>query len=154
MPDSARIDFSELNKMAADLGRVPDDSGEFFRQAIETTARHVKDTARENAKGMAHAPAFPYSITYDVGVGYDQSIGQQAMSVIGGAISGARASVLRAEIGPDKNRAQGALGNLIEYGSVNNPPQGIMHGALQANEVDFEKGIAKATDDALKKAGL
>ena len=154
MPDGVRIDFSELDKLAADLGQVPAESGKNFLQAIEHTARAVKDTARDNAKGMAHAPAFPYSITYDVGVGYDQSAAQQAMSVIGGAISGARSSTLRAEIGPDKNRAQGALGNLIEYGSVNNPPQGIMHGALQANEADFERGIEKATDDALKKAGL
>jgi hypothetical protein len=150
----AEIDNSDLAKLASDLGRTSDAAWKNMQTAIEVTARHVRDTARENATGMAHAPAFPYSITYDVGVGYDQSIGQAAMSVISGGISSARSSTLRAEIGPDKDRPQGALGNLIEYGSVHNPPQGIMHGALQANEADFEKGIDKSIDDALKKAGL
>ena len=103
---------------------------------------------------MTHAPAFPYSITYDIGVGYGQTLGQSVGSVIGGGIASAQSSTLRAEIGPDKGRAQGALGNLIEYGSVNNPPQGIMHGAVQANEADFDKGVDKAIDDALKVVGL
>lgn len=154
MADGIELDNSDFSKLAADLGNAPSNSGKFLRKAIEVTARNVRDTARENAKGMAHAPAFPYSITYDIGVGYDQSVGQAARSVLDGGISGAESSTLRAEIGPDKNRRQGALGNLIEYGSVNNPPQGIMHGALQENEDDFEKGIDIAIGDALKELGL
>lgn len=150
----ADIDNSGLSKLSSDLGRVSDAAWKNMQTAIEVTARNVKDTARENATGMEHAPAFPYSITYDVGVGYDQSVGQAAASVISGGISSARGTTLRAEIGPDKDRPQGALGNLIEYGSVKNPPQGIMHGALQANEADFEKGIDRAIDDALKAVGL
>ncbi|MEV8269149.1 hypothetical protein AB0P19_02305 [Microbacterium oleivorans] len=134
----ADIDASALHKLAADLGEVPRRSSKNFRQAIEVTARHVRDTARENATGMAHAPAFPYSITYD----------------ITGSGSTGTGSTLDAEIGPDKARTQGALGNLIEFGSINNPPQGIMHGALQQNEADFERGIDRAVDDALKAIGL
>lgn len=148
------VDNSDLSKLAMDLGRAPRAAGPFLAKAIEVTARNVKDTAKKNATGMAHAPAFPYSIGYDIGVGYDQTFGQSTGSVIAGAIASAESSVLRAEIGPDKGRAQGALGNLIEYGSVNNPPQGIMHGALQANEADFAKGVDKAIDDALKVVGL
>lgn len=132
------LDASDFSKLSADLGEVPERSGRTLRQAIEVTARHVRDTARENAVGMGHAPAFPYSITYD----------------IEGSGSRATGSQLSAEIGPDKERPQGALGNLIEYGSVNNPPQGIMHGALQANEADFERGIDRAIEDALKAVGL
>jgi len=135
MPEPDAEDFS---KLARDLGDVPERSGRTLRQAIEVTARHVRDTARENATGMSHAPAFPYSITYD----------------IEGSGSRATGSQLSAEIGPDKDRPQGALGNLIEYGSVKNPPQGIMHGALQANEADFERGVDRAIDDALKAVGL
>ncbi|MBT2485810.1 MULTISPECIES: hypothetical protein [unclassified Microbacterium] len=87
---------------------------------------------------MAHAPAFPYSITYDIEGSGSRSAGSQ----------------LSAEIGPDKDRPQGALGNLIEFGSVKNPPQGIMHGALQENEADFERGVDRAIEDALKAVGL
>lgn len=132
------IDNSELDKLAADLGEVPARSGKNLRKAIEVTARNVRDEWRKNATGMAHAPAFPYSITYD----------------IEGSGNRATGSRLEAEIGPDKDRPQGALGNLIEYGSVNNPPQGLGHGALQANEADFERGIDRAIDDALKGLGL
>lgn len=151
MPD---IDNSDLSKLSADLGSLPRAAGPFLHQAVEVTARNVRDTARENATGMAHAPAFPHSITYDVGIGYAQNFGDSVASVLAGGISSAQSSTFSAEIGPDKGRPQGALGNLIEYGSVNNPPQGIMHGALQANEADFEKGVEKAIDDALKKVGL
>lgn len=150
----ADVDNSDLSKMVSDLGRASSETWENAQKAITVTARNVRDTARENSQGMAHAPAFPYSITYDIGVGYDQSIGQMVSSVLDGGISSARGSTLRAEIGPDKDRPQGALGNLIEYGSVNNSPMGIMHGALQANEADFERGVDRAVDDALRGLGL
>lgn len=154
MTDRFEVDSSDFSRLAADLGAAPRAAGPFLRKAIEVTARNVRDTARENAQGMAHAPAFPYSITYDLGVGHEQSLGQAASSVIAGGFTSAESSTLSAEIGPDKNRAQGALGNLIEYGSIRNPPQGIMHGALQANEADFERGVDRAIDDALKEVGL
>lgn len=131
------FDFSELDQLAADLGEAAKNVGPFVRKAVEVTARNVRDDWRENAKGMDHAPAFPFSITYDL-------IGFQGFG----------ATALNAEIGPDKDRKQGALGNLIEYGSRNNPPQGLGHGALQRNEADFERGIEKAIDDALKASGL
>lgn len=135
-------DFSKLSR---DLSAVPAESGKLFRQAIEVTARNIKDTARENSQGIGHAPHFPRSITYDISAG---------VSLLRETFGGGGSDTLSAEIGPDKDRPQGDLGNLIEYGSVNNPPQGIMHGALQANEADFARGIEKATDDALRAAGL
>lgn len=135
----------DLSKLSRDLADVPAASGQFFRQAIEVTARSVRDTARENATGLEHAPAFPQSITYDV---------SSNVSLLRNAFGGGGVNTVSAEIGPDKDRPQGALGNLIEYGSINNPPQGIMHGALQANEADFERGIEKATDDALRGLGF
>ena len=132
------IDNSELDKLAADLGAVPARSGRNLRKAIEVTARNVRDTWRDESRGLAHAPAFPSSVTYD----------------ISGSGSRATGSQLEAEIGPDKERRQGALGNLLEYGSVNNAGFNFGHRALQENEADFERGIDRAVDDALKAAGL
>lgn len=145
MADGVSIDSSDFSKLSADIGKAPSTSGKTLRQAIEVTARNVRDTAREKASGLDHAPAFPYSITYDIGANH---------SLLRETFGGGGADTLTAEIGPDKNRTQGALGNLLEYGSVNNPPRGIMHGALQENEADFERGIDKAIDDALKGVGL
>lgn len=143
--DGVQYDFSELDKLAVDVGDVPAASGKNLFAAVEVAAVNVRDTARKNATGMAHAPAFPRSISYDIGAGY---------SFARENFGGGGADSITAEIGPDKARPQGALGNLIEYGSVNNPPQGIMHGALQANEADLERGITKALDSALDGLGL
>lgn len=144
MADGYEVDSSDFSRLAADMSKVATTVSPFLRKAVEVAARNVRDAARKNATGMAHAPAFPYSISYDFA-------GSQGG--VFAAVAGGRGD-LEVEIGPDKDRAQGALGNLIEYGSVNNAPQGIMHGALQANEADFERGIDRAIDDALKAAGL
>lgn len=148
MPDGIEANSSDLGKLSADLGKAPTASSRNLRAAIEVTARNVRDVARTNASGMAHAPAFPSSITYD------WAGDTHGGGALGAFVGGSGAYDLEMEIGPDKDRPQGSLGNLIEYGSVNNPPQGIMHGALQANEADFEAGVEKAIDDALKGLGL
>lgn len=133
------IDNSELNKLAADLGKVPARSGRNLRKAIEVTARNVKDTWREKASGSTSFPDFPRAITYDVE----------------GSGSRATGSNLQAEIGPDAELGYpGSWGAILEYGSVNSPPRGYGHAALQENEADFERGIDRAIDDALRAAGL
>lgn len=131
------IDFSELDRLTADLGEVPKKAGPKLRQAAEVSARKLRDEWRTQARGLAHAPAFPSSITYDIKT-------RRAFGV----------SQVDAEIGPDKDRNQGALGNLIEFGSVNNSPQGLGLGALQATQADFERGLEIALDQAEKEAGL
>lgn len=131
------VDFSDLVVLADDLDGAADGAAENIVKAVEVSARNVKDDWKDSAKGMAHAPAFPFSITYDLE-------GESSMS--GSSVS--------AEIGPDKGRKQGALGNLIEYGSSNNPPQGLGHGALQREEKGFQRGVEKAVDDSLKASGL
>ncbi|MCS3426747.1 hypothetical protein [Leucobacter aridicollis] len=131
------VDWREFSELARDLGEVPEKSGKNIRKAVEVSARKVKDHWRDEAKGMIHAPAFPFSVSYDLNGFYGFGV-----------------SVLSAEIGPDKGSRQGALGNLIEFGSRNNAPQGIGQAALHANEADFEHGLALAVDDALKESNL
>jgi len=145
MSDGIQIDASDISKLAADIGRAPSKSGRTLRQAMEVTATKIRDAARQKASGLEHAPAFPASITYDIGANH---------SLLRETFGAGGADSIVAEIGPDKDRPQGALGNLLEFGSVNNSPRGIMHGALQENESDFEKGLEKAIDDALKGVGL
>lgn len=133
--DDIRVDFSEFDRLAVDVGDVVPNAGRYIRSAVEVTARHIKDDWKDEAKGMAHAPAFPNAIHYDVSV-----------------FQGFGRSQVEAEIGPDKDRPQGALGNLIEYGSVNNRPQGLGHGALERNADDLERGLVKALEDAERVA--
>jgi hypothetical protein len=130
------VDNSDLSRLAADVGRLPGEARPFLRQAAGITARKIQRSWRDEASGIPHAPYFPASITHEV------------------RSSNSPIAPIEAEIGPDKNLPQGALGNLIEYGSVNNPAQGLGHGALQRNEGDFERGIDRAVADALKAVGL
>lgn len=139
------FDFSELDKLAADLGDVGEKAGQHVRRAVEISARNVKEYWAENAKGMDHAPAFPASITYDMGANH---------SLLRNVFGGGGANSIQADIGPDKDRTQGALGNLIEYGSRNNPPMGLGHGALQRESENFEWQISKAAHESLKELDL
>lgn len=131
MSDGFTIDTAEVDQLAADLGQIPANAGVLVSKAVEVTARNIRDHWREGASGMRHAPAYPSSITYDMS-----------------SFTGFGVTVLQAEIGPDKDRTQGALGNLIEYGSINNPPQGQGQAALEANVDDFEKGLDMALETA------
>lgn len=130
-------DFSEFDRLATDLGNVAADAGKNIRSAVEVGSRNVKNDWRDSSRGLPHAPGLPGSITYDIKT-----------------FHGFGVSIVEGEIGPDKARYQGALGSLVEYGSVNNPPMGLGHGALQREQEDFVKGITMATADAEKKNNL
>lgn len=134
MTDSFSMDFSEIDEIVADLGRVAATAGQYVRKAVEVAARNNKDDWRDFAKAEltpGSARKFPFSITYDITT-----------------FQGFGLSIIQAEIGPDKDRPQGALGNLLEYGSVNNAPKSYGANALKANESDFQRGLAAALEDA------
>lgn len=117
-----------LREVAAALSGAPTMLDVKVKQAVTVTARKVQLSARAKASGYAHLPAYPYSITYDV-----------TESVAGA----------EAEIGPDKELAQGPLGNIIEYGTRKNAPIPHMGPALDENEEDLVKGVETAVSQAL-----
>lgn len=117
------VDATEVGQLAADLtAAAPRVQGEALR-AVDRAAVQVKKTARDRVKGLAHAPAYPSSIGYDTR--WD-------------------GAVYEAEIGPDKDKRQGALGNLLEYGSVNNPPVPHLGPALDAELPQLAAALARA----------
>jgi hypothetical protein len=90
------------------------------RDVVSKGALNVKEDWRERWSGLKHAPSLQYAVTYDT------------------AEEGTR---LSAEIGPDKDKRQGALGNLLEFGSVNNAPHPAGSPALDVEQPRFEKAI-------------
>lgn len=128
---------SELAALEADLRQCAAEIGPQLRKAVEITARNVRDDWREFSGNLRRAPAYSRSITYDI----------EGRNVFGKGI-------IRAEIGPEKSRPQGALGNLIEYGSVNNPPNLFGLNALNVNERDFVRGCTIAVETAEALAGI
>lgn len=125
------FDFSDLRVLSAELDASTLEVRNNVRKALTVTARNVKDEAARLSSGLAHAPYYPRSITYDV------------------HSSGSSTAPFEAEIGPDKGRAQGALGNILEYGTSKNAPIPHLGPALRANEADFMEGLARAAGDVL-----
>lgn len=100
------------------------------RTVVQKGALNIKTEGRNNA--LASAPTrnarAPYAITYDTKIG--------------------KTSV-DAEIGYDKDKSGGALGNLLEYGSRNNPPHRDLGRALDNEESRFEQALAAAVERLL-----
>lgn len=130
----AEFDFSQIDKLAADLGSVTQGTQANVRKAVEVTARKVKDSWRDKLKGSSTLPGLPTAVSYDI---------RQP----GGSVE--------AEIGFDKGRRQGALGNVSEFGVPGRTgPRGFGLAALNENQEDFVTGIELAVDDDLKGADL
>lgn len=127
---SLGFDFSEMDKLAADLADAPAEVIPRVRKAVEVTARGIKDSWRDAAKSKVdrgHAKRYPSSIDYDMLLDTDGVIG--------------------AEIGPSLTKAQGALGFLEDApGGVRSTPQRNREKSLADNIEDFERGLLKATE--------
>lgn len=81
---------------------------------------NIKNDWAQRWSGLAHAPAVGASINFDV---------FYTLTAVNG------------EVGADKGKRQGALANLIEFGSVNNGPIPGGLPALQAEQPRFEKAL-------------
>lgn len=148
MADGISLDFSDVVKLAASLGKVADNAGEEIRKAVEVTARRVKDDWRDPLKGSQHLPGGAASVTYSLG-----SSGESFLRDVFNSGSGELANAVTAEIGPEL-KGQGPLVGMLEYGTPTTGARGFGAAALEKNQGDFEKGLTKALEDAEKKAGL
>lgn len=125
-----RIDVSDVNRLAAEIESKAQRVGAEAAAVVRKGALNVKTEARQFASGIAHAPHYPRSITYDIEG--DGRFGRVA-----------------AEIGPDKDipGAQGALGHFLEYGLSDTPPRAHLGPALDREAPRFEKALADIAED-------
>lgn len=124
----AGVDVIGLTVVVDDLGTFAERLRVNAGKAVKVTSQKVRDDARNRIKGHKYLPAYPYSITYDVKV---------------------TAEGVEGEIGPDKGRAQGPLGNIVEYGTSKNAPLPHLGPALDANAEDLVTGIEIAVRQAM-----
>jgi hypothetical protein len=125
----ARTDTSGLAELTAHLREVQQRTPGEAKQILKRGAGNIKDDARKRIRGNSYAPAYYRAIGYDV---------------IWHGESG------YAEIGPDKDRRQGALGNILEYGTVNNAPRPHLGPALAAEEPRFAEQLEKLGQELLE----
>lgn len=94
-------DVHGLQELVGDLTTAGPLAGLKAYGATYRAASELRDLARTLAGGLRHAPHYPRSITADTEVEDGEIVGR---------------------VGPDKDLKQGPLGNILEYGTVNNPP--------------------------------
>jgi hypothetical protein len=120
--------MDDLRSLAHDLSEAPRKVQREALAVVEHGAVNVKKDWAENARASSGrmAPAYPSSISYDISLG------------------AALAGVVEAQIGPDKQKRQGALGNLLEFGSANNAPHNDGGRALKKEAPEFERALSEA----------
>lgn len=124
------VDAADLLKLGVDLEAAGVRALTGTREVVQRGALNIKRGTQKRWSGHAHAPALPRAVTYDT---HDTLTGASA------------------EIGPDKDKRQGALGNLFEYGSVKNAPIPGLAPELALEEPKFLKALGDLGERA---AGL
>ncbi len=136
-------EFADWRRLASQLEGVKGASVVPFYQAVEVTARHIKDDWNDALPSSGRLRGTSGSVDYDI-----QADG------VSGLLN--RASGVSAEIGPNLQRGQGAMAGWFEDGTEmpNNSIPALHPGELasRANMADFENGVAKAAVDAMRRS--
>ncbi len=113
--------MSAIRNLAGELERAVADAEREFEQVVSRGALQIKQGWQRRWRGHPHIPHLPNAINYDLR---------------------RRGTVIEAEIGVDKSRRQGPLGNIIEYGTVKNAPIPGGAPALDMERPRFERAVA------------
>jgi hypothetical protein len=141
MADGITFNFDDLDRLAADLESVPKNIGPFLESAIKFTSVRIKRGAARKVGRRRHFKQAAAAIDFDVK-----------------HFKGFGVEIVQSEIGYNKDKDVGQLGNLVEFGAPGSPnaltPGNELVTTLHEEEADFIRGIERAVDDAHKKAGL
>jgi hypothetical protein len=125
------FDMSDVRRLQQHLARSIPRLRADARAVTMRGAVNIKNGWKANARASSgrHAPYYPNAVGFDFAAyGLD---------------------IYMATIGPDKGAAQGALGNILEYGSVKNPPHNDGGRALAAELPAFEAHLALVAERGL-----
>lgn len=122
------FDAAEVAAWADILVDAADAAQGESRKVVAKGALNIKTDARRRVSGIAHAPMYPYTITYD---SHETPTGAWA------------------EIGPDKEKhvgggphhTPGNLGGFFEFGSPRSAPIPHMRPAAEAELPRFQKAM-------------
>lgn len=123
------FDLGEVRALATDLGKITKNIEKDADSVLERGALGVKNAMAEDAQRLTgHAKHFHRSISYDRRY---------------------RVGTMAYEIGPDKDRRQGALGNIVYFGTKNNAPQLDIETGLIAEEPKLLSEMSKLLEKVL-----
>ena len=129
--DGIKFDTTELAGLAKGFIRIQGAALPLVDAVVGKGALNIKRDAVRRVSGLKHAPAYPRSISYDV---FHTLTSAQA------------------QIGPDKGKRQGALGNILEYGTVKNAPVPHLQPALDTEAPKFITALGVLAAQLLEKA--
>ncbi len=122
-------DVRQLDALAADLATSHAEILQAETPVVAKGALNIKNAAKNLASAIGpHAKLYPGSISYDIAT---------------------TATTVIAEIGPDKDRPQGPLGNILEFGTSNNPPHPHLGPSLDAEAQPFTDHVQQVAADRL-----
>jgi hypothetical protein len=120
---------SNAGELAASLEIEAENLPDTVRPVVQKASLNIKRDAQARIGRGPYLPMYGRSISYD---------------------TEASGTSVTSEIGPDKDRPQGPLGNLLEYGTGDTPPIPHLGPALDAEEPAFlrylEEAVAKAIE--------
>jgi hypothetical protein len=125
-----------VKALAAEMSGVAGRLKPAMRAVTAKGALNIKNAARASILAQTtrkYVKQYPNSITYSV----TQSSG----------------SFVSAEIGPDKEKPQGALGNILEFGSPGRPPLPHLVPAWEAEREPYEQFMGEAAEAAVFGGG-
>lgn len=126
------IESAEVTALIEELKLIRGRLKPAMRAVAVKGAMNIRDDARARIiaqSSRGYIPRYPASIGYTI----TKSSGTEVV----------------AEIGPDKGRPQGALGNILEYGTSVRPPFPHLQPALDAEADAFENYLGAAAEDAV-----
>ncbi len=125
MADGIEIDTADVARLAVDLGRTSAKVLAVVEAVSAKAALNIKNQMVTDASGHETFPHFPRSI------GYERRLTLGSVEY---------------EIGPDKNGPQGALGNILYFGTSRDAPVLNLLGPLEAEEPNYLKYLAAAAE--------
>lgn len=141
----------DLTKLAHDLSKAPLEAWVGIKQAVEISARNIKEIWTENLGGRVNEGSrFKWmggSVDYDLNV-TGSSLAREALGIGNGGTG------FQADIGPNLAKRQGAMAGWWEEGQHNVPALHPGYDAMKKEEPRFEFWIGVAVDEALRKSGL
>lgn len=116
--------MADIDRLARDLDAGADVARVGVRPVVAKGCLNIKTATKRHWTGLSNAPRLASAVTYDTHLTPTGAWG---------------------EVGPDVDldKRQGYLGNLIEYGSVNNAP----HPGLAPSLADEDPRFGKALGD-------
>jgi len=124
------VEFSETRRLEADLTKIPGRVVRDVEAVTRRAAQNIKTGLAADAENDGHYPDFADAITYERKFSSLTSIDY--------------------EIGPDKDRRQGALGNILYFGTSKNAPVLSLDGPVQAEEPNFLRALRDAATGTLE----